>query len=106
MQTKQAKRAQALARAEEHDKLSVKEKVIKSSNRRGLSMKETIRNLYPLKGNKKERDLILRTRVVIVECLRKALANGEDVWKTLYFNAIHHPQDWDRLEGSHLSIEP
>ena len=99
---KERKRGEGWVRHQAHLNLSLKEKVEKSSKRRGYSMKETIRNLHPIKGDNKERALILRTRVVLVAVLHEALAKGDDIWKTLYYNALNHPQDWDRLEGKHL----
>jgi len=99
---KERKRREGWVRQQAHLNLSLKEKVEKSSKRRGYSIKETIRNLHPIKGDNKERALILRTRVVLVAVLHEALANGDDIWKTLYHNALNHPQDWDRLEGKYL----
>jgi hypothetical protein len=104
---KERKRGEGWVRQQAHLNLSLKEKVEKSASRRGYSIKETIRNLYPIKGDNKERALILRTRVAIVAVLHEALAKGDDVWQALYYNALHHPQDWDKLDGSHLkSVKP
>ena len=74
---KERKRREGWVRQQAHLNLSLKEKV-------------------------EERALILRTRVVLVAVLHEALANGDDIWKTLYHNALNHPQDWDRLEGKYL----